>query len=320
VNPPDAATSPEACEQDATRIIRAHSKSFALASRLLSPKVRGAVVDLYAFCRRADDAVDCTQGAEPRTRLEALRRELDSIYAGERQTDPILAGFQAVARASALPQSYPSELLEGLRMDVSGHRYRSMDDLYRYCWCVAGTVGVMMCHVLGVDTPSARVPAAHLGIAMQLSNISRDVLEDWERERLYLPEELLEAHGASSLARHVGGPFPRAHREAVARAVVALVRQADRYYRSGDRGMVHLSWRSRLSVRTARFVYAAIGERLLGRRGDVLSGRVVVPRWHKLLLLLRAGVAAVAELPGASQFRAVPLHDTITFPDDVGRP
>ena len=139
-----------------------------------------------------------------------------------------------------------------------------------------------MCHVLGVDTPKARVPAAHLGMGMQLSNIARDVAEDWDRGRLYLPEELLAAHGAPGLAKHLGGSFPRDQGEAVGRAVVALLREADRFYRSGDTGMVHLSWRSRLSVRTARWVYAAIGDRLVRRHGDVLSGRVFVPKWQKV--------------------------------------
>ena len=317
---PTVVLAADASGRDAERIIQASSRSFSLASRLLSPKVRGRVVELYAYCRRADDAVDSTAGPEQRSRLDALRRELDGIYAGHRQSDPILCGFQSLVQATELPQEYPADLLDGLTMDVAGQRYQSMHELYRYCWCVAGTVGVMMCHVLGVDTPRARVPAAHLGIAMQLTNICRDVLEDWDRGRLYLPEELLAAHGATALGTALGGPFPREHGEAVARTVVVLLGDSDRFYRSGDAGMAHLAWRSRLSVRTARWVYAAIGERLLRRRGDVLSGRVVVPRWHKLALLLRAATVALVELPSSVRFRAVPLVDRIAFPGDVPLP
>ena len=96
-------------ERDASQIIQAHSKSFSLASRLLSPKVRRPVVNLYAYCRRADDAVDATSGAEQQKRLDALQRELDSIYGGARQQDPILAGFQALVETTSLPRTYPSD-------------------------------------------------------------------------------------------------------------------------------------------------------------------------------------------------------------------
>jgi phytoene synthase len=243
---------------DARRTARAviahHSKSFALASRLLGRSARDRAAVVYAWCRRADDAID-ERGAATRDELAGalagLAGDVDAVYRGA-ATEPVLAGFAEVVRSRAIPRSYPGELLAGLAMDATGVRYAAIDDVIGYAWRVAGVVGLMMCHVFGVAGDHALVPAAHLGIAMQLTNICRDVAEDWQRGRLYLPDDLLAAHGAGGLAGELGGALPASARPAIARARAELLALADRYYRSGDRGLAALPWRAALAGAAAR--------------------------------------------------------------------
>ena len=279
------------------QIIAFHSKSFALASRLLPADVRDAAVVVYAWCRRADDAVDMVSPEQGRARLAALRSELDAIYAGDPLDEEIPAAFAEVVRAREIPKRYPHELLEGLAMDVEETYYDSMPRLLLYCYRVAGVVGLMMCHVMGVRRDAATLHAAHLGAAMQLTNICRDVAEDWERGRLYLPADVLGQHGCEDLAQHLGGGFPEAARPGVAAATADLLDAADVYYRSGDRGMSALSVRCGFSVRTARRVYSAIGARVRAHGCDPLAGRAWVTQGAKLRMAARSAAASVASVP-----------------------
>jgi phytoene synthase len=248
-----------------------HSKSFALASRLLGRRVRDQTAVIYTWCRRADDAIDEAPAAGDET-IERLDAELVAAYAG-RARDPVLAAFGAVANERAIPLAYPRQLLAGMAMDVRGSTYVTVEDLIVYAWRVAGVVGLMMTHVFGIADEAALIPAAHLGIAMQLTNICRDVGEDARRGRDYLPAEL------------VGELGPLAAR----RALLVL---ADRYYRSADTGMTALPWRAALAVRAARNVYAAIGDRIT----DSLD-RAVVSRPAKLALVGRALGRAMLAAP-----------------------
>jgi 15-cis-phytoene synthase len=281
----------------ARQVLAAKSKSFAFASRLLPAGQRDRAAVVYAYCRRADDAVDLVPPGERAGAAARLRRELDALYRGGRTGDATLDAFAEVAVECRIPQHYPSELVAGLEMDARGERYATLEALLHYCYRVAGTVGLMMCHVLGLRDERALVPAVHLGLAMQLTNICRDVHEDWLLGRLYLPEAMLDAAGARNLAGELGGRFPVRARGAVATVVAELLRHAGRYYRSADAGMAALPWRASLAVRTARLVYAGIGDRLAARAFDVLSGRAVVSGPAKLVLAARAGAAALGELP-----------------------
>ncbi len=340
-------TQPPAAIARAT--ISHHSKSFALASALLGRRVRDQTAIVYTWCRRADDAVDAAS-SDPRTALAQLRLELDDVYS-QRAVDPVLAAFAEVVRDRAIPRCYPDELLAGMAMDVESTRYRTLDDLITYCWRVAGVVGLMMSHVFGVSTNSALPRAVHLGIAMQLTNICRDVVEDWERGRLYVPDAVLERHGAAGLRDQIvprrsdfdgfrsprraereacgisatGGnatkrndaigdgsaartdqnhcgevlsqPLPPQAVPAIGRAVEELLALADRYYRSGDRGIPALPWRAALAVRAARGVYSAIGDRIACSGFDVTAGRAVVPRGQKFAKVAGAVGGVLASAP-----------------------
>lgn len=295
-------------------IIRRHSASFALASLLLEPSTRGHAHALYAYCRRADDAIDLAPLGLAEGALARLRSELDAVYAGRALAEPIPAEFQRLVFERRIPREYPDALLEGFALDVSGASYATLPDLQRYCWCVAGSVGGMMCHVLGVRREQAVVRGVHLGMAMQLTNICRDVAEDWGRGRLYVPAELLPDWQPPP-----SWPPPPPTLRLLARAVERLLEEANGFYRSGDAGLADLPFRSRLAVATARRVYAGIGERLLRQGADVSAGRVIVPPHRKLWCVARAALdAARASLPGAAPRRpaAVPEH-VVRFPEHV---
>ncbi|MGA9520631.1 MAG: phytoene/squalene synthase family protein [Myxococcaceae bacterium] len=281
-------------------ILGARSKSFALASRLLSTEVRDEASVLYAWCRRADDAVDSPgEPGEKWAALERLDAELDAVFAGTPQQDPILGAFQSVVGGRDIPEHYPRELVAGMRMDVTGARYDSLEDLRLYCLRAAGTVGLMMSHVLGVSSPRASQHACDLGIAMQLTNICRDVHEDWSMGRLYVPLRLLAEAGAPDAGERLerGEPLGADLRAPFASVVIQLLEEADRYYASGDEGLPMLSLRSSFAIRTARNVYSAIGREVARRGCDVLEGRAVVPGHRKVALLVLALLATMAELP-----------------------
>lgn len=268
------------------RMLAAGSKSFVLATRLFPRARRDRIAAVYAWCRACDDRIDGVPAAEQGAQLDALRAELRAIYAGEQMDRPETRCFQAVVRECGIPERHPAALLEGFAMDVAGVRYETLDDLERYAHRVAGAVGLMLCHVLEVRDERAYPHAAALGVAMQLTNVCRDVAEDWALGRMYLPAAFLGPDAV--LLRAPRGPFPDAARPATARAVRRLLAVADAHYRTADAGLGYLDRRARIAVRTARLVYAAIGAEIARRRYDALAGRAVVPATTKLRLALGA--------------------------------
>jgi 15-cis-phytoene synthase len=274
---------------------------------------------LYTFCRRVDDAIDLCPPNRQAQALAELHVRLDSIYAEDAQPDIPWQAFADLTRAVALPRAYPDELLHGMQMDVEGHAYRNLDDLLAYCHRVAGVVGLMLCHVFGISRESALRNAAHLGIAMQITNICRDVAEDWERGRLYLPGTELERAGIGTLGDALGKPLPDSAAAPLSRVLESLLREADRFYRSADRGLSALPFRAALAVRAARHVYAAIGGRLRARHYDVRRGRAVVSATQKLGIVLYSACASLAEVPTRlvrSRSYQAPSR-VARFPEDV---
>jgi len=301
------------------RVLAEHSKSFALAGRLLPARVRAEAAAVYAWCRVGDDAVDQAPPETTRAACARARDDLARIYGGETMTDPVLRAFQQVVRERRIPRHYPEEMLAGFEMDAEERRYESLEDLLLYCYRVAGTVGLMMCHVMGVGDARALHPAARLGMAMQLTNICRDVLEDWERGRVYLPDEAVGAAAADELWARRGQPLPRERDAALRRAVKLLLDHAERLYRSGDEGLRWLSWRCALSARAARLTYSTIGS-VVARRGyDVWAGRAIVGRTGKLLQVARALALQVREAPPRLRrpVRASVPDGTLVFSPDL---
>jgi len=296
-----------------------HSKSFALAGQLLPEQQRRDAAVLYTYCRLADDSIDLAAPESQPAALEQLQRSLDSVYRGEAQPDVRLRAFQELVQRRRLPREYPEQLLHGMRMDTEGVVYQTLEELLLYCHRVAGVVGLMMCHVLGLSDRHALRNAAHLGIAMQLTNICRDVAEDFQRGRLYLPRQMLLEAGAPTLGEPLLGQLPQAARDGVTLVTRRLLREADRFYRSGDAGMLALPFRAAFSVRAARLIYAAIGGRIRRSDYDAYAMRAVVPSSHKFRLLLKAAALSVCELPRRF-LRArekASLESVLRFPDDI---
>jgi 15-cis-phytoene synthase len=279
-------------------VIERGSKSFAAAARLFDPQTRAGAYLLYAWCRHCDDRTDDQElgfdggrlaPSEARARLAELEEQTRSALRGETTADPVFAGLAAVVRRHEIPERHPLEHLAGFRMDVEGRTYRTLDDTLEYCYHVAGVVGVMMAHIMGVRDEPTLDRAADLGIAFQLTNICRDAVEDARNGRVYLPAELLAAAGVPTDA--LAAPEQRDGLAAVVRRILA---EADRYYASARLGISRLPFRSAWAVAAARAVYRDIGRLLLDRGAGAWNTRAATGRGRKLALVLLAGGAAAA--------------------------
>jgi phytoene synthase len=277
--------------------IREHSKSFYLSSLLLPERVRQAAWALYAFCRRADDAVD-ELGAHDQAlaRVEALHHRLDTVYRGDAamQQNPIDRAFAAIAARYQIPRALPEALLAGMEMDARGAIYDTDDDLLVYCFRVAATVGLMMTRIMGCSDELAYTRAADLGVAMQLTNIARDLGEDARRGRVYLPRTLCDQVGLDprqlASARRATPPMQEAVRRVLARA--------DQHYRAADQGVPLLPRACRFAIASSRHIYAAIGGAIARNGYDSIERRAYVPLGGKLLLVARS-LGAIFSTAGA---------------------
>ncbi len=271
-------------------LLRGGSRTFFLASLLLPPNVRNPATALYAFCRVADDAIDMTDACSRGAALGRLRERLDRAYQGR----PLpVAADRALAQAVAhfcIPRTLLDALLDGFEWDAQGRRYEDLPALHEYAARVAGTVGAMMATVMGVRAPDVAARACDLGVAMQLSNIARDVGEDARAGRLYLPLQWLREAGIepdSFLAR----PHSSA---ALGQVVHRLLGHADGLYARAAAGIAQLPLACRPGIGAARRLYAEIGHAAGRLDGDV-ARRATVSASRKAWLLAR--MAAVPERP-----------------------
>ncbi len=269
--------------------LRTGSKSFYLASCLLPARLRGPAAAIYAFCREADDLIDAPQAdAVVEDPVAQLRARLQRIYAGSPLYGPVDRGMAAVVRAYALPQGLFFALLEGFAWDRAGRTYDSLTDLEAYAARVAGSVGVLITLLMGERRPAVLARAADLGVAMQLTNIARDVGEDALNKRLYLPHRWLVQAGLSP-EEFLQAPQPSPQ---LAQVVQRLLAHADGLYRQADAGIAFLPRDCRWGIAAARSIYRQIGVRLQQRGPALLLQRTVVSRPRKLWLVLRSCLAS----------------------------
>lgn len=266
--------------------LRAGSKSFAAASRLLPARVRDAATILYAFCREADDAVDLHAGGVDA--VAELRARLDGIYAGTPRAFSTDRAMAHVVRVHALPRELLDALIEGFEWDAAGRRYATMGELQEYAARVAGTIGAMMSVLMGTRSASAVARACDLGVAMQLTNIARDVGEDARAGRLYLPLDALHAAGIDP-QRWLANPEISDGLRSVIRNVLGV---AESLYAKVDSGIAQLPLECRPGINAARLIYAEIGRVVASSNYDSVSRRAVVSNGRKVWLLGRAWVAA----------------------------
>lgn len=255
----------------APAVLARHGRSFHFAGQLLGEEQFRRSARLYAFCRWLDDLVDQGHPRLARRELARIRRQLTD---GASPAPPV-ADFLELAEQCRIPVRIALELIEGLAQDLEPVRIRNRSELLRYAYRVAGTVGLMMSHVLGARSLAAEPFAIDLGIAMQLTNIARDVAEDARADRRYLPATWIGAVEPAELLRQP---------ERVRAACNQLLALSERYYRSGLSGLAYLPFRARVSIGVAGRVYRRIGRRLRRKGCDPLAGRVVVPKWEKLAI------------------------------------
>ncbi|MDR7050106.1 phytoene synthase [Duganella sp. 3397] len=288
----------EALMEHATETIKVGSKSFAAAATLFPADVRRSVLMLYAWCRHCDDVVDGQElGFAPAAvapahdayaELAILEDQTRRAYAGEPMKEPAFAALQEVALGHAIAQQYAYDHLAGFAMDVHDARYETIDDTLRYCYHVAGVVGLMMSTIMGAKDAAVLDRACDLGLAFQLTNIARDIVADAQIGRCYLPAAWLREAGIppSELA------LPQ-HRAALATVAARLVDYAEPYYDSANQGIVALPLRSAWAIATARNVYRQIGVEVKARGAHAWDERVGTSKAAKLWLLAKGGVSAL---------------------------
>jgi 15-cis-phytoene synthase len=271
------------CEE----ILRAGSKSFYAASRLLPQRVRGPATIVYAFCRVADDAVDEAPPEGALEAVQALRSRLDRVYESRPDDHPIDRALSDVVAHYGLPRSAPDALLDGFLWDAQGRRYETLSDVLAYSARVASAVGVIMTWLMGPRSPGVLARACDLGAAMQLTNICRDVGDDARIGRIYLPLTWLRE---AKIDPEAWVQQPRFTPE-IAGVVSRLLREAEVLYQRADLGVAMLPRDCRPSIRAARLVYSDMGRVIANNGYDSVTTRAVVSTSRKIALLVRASLA-----------------------------
>ncbi|MFN3260773.1 MAG: 15-cis-phytoene synthase [Pikeienuella sp.] len=286
--------------------IRTGSHSFHAASKLLPPSVRDPALALYAFCRLADDAVDLRR--DKAAAVLRLRDRLELVYAGRPLDSPADRAFAAVVEDFAMPRALPEALLEGLAWDAMGRRCADLSALLDYSARVAAAVGVMMCVLMKVRDRHTLARAADLGLAMQLTNIARDVGEDAREGRLYLPLDWLADAGIDPEAFLAAPSATPALRSVVAR----LLKEAERLYLRADPGVQGLPLACRPGIFAAGRIYRGIGLKVAAAGFDSVTRRARTTKGEKLLWLAGAAArtAATAIMPRPATIFAAPAAET----------
>ncbi len=284
------------------------SKSFAAAARLFDPDTRAYAYMLYAWCRHCDDVIDEQELGFSRpeaardaalARLAALRYKTRRALAGEAD-EPVFIAIQRVVAERGLAEVNLFEHLDGFAMDVAGREYRHLNDTLSYCYHVAGVVGVMMANIMGVHDSATLDRACDLGIAFQLTNIARDVMEDAAAGRVYLPADWLREAGVPD-----GRVDDPEYRGAVYDVAERLLGVADRFYVSARHGIAYLPFRSAWAIALARYVYREIGSMVRRRGSEAWNERAKVSRRRKLYGVARS-LATIARSHAHGRLEEIP--------------
>ncbi|MEM9140001.1 MAG: phytoene/squalene synthase family protein, partial [Pseudomonadota bacterium] len=270
---------------------------------------------LYAFCRMADDSVDETADVlDAKVRAVAnLRERLDRAYTGQPANDPVERAFTQMVEATRMPRALPEALIEGFDWDAKELRYRTLSDVRAYSARVASAVGAMMAVLMGVRDRDALARACDLGVAMQLTNIARDIGEDAAEGRLYLPVNWFDEADIdidAFLASAKPGPE-------IASMAKRLLAEANRLYYRSESGIGALPPSCRPGIYAARYIYAGIGRHIRAAGFDSITRRARTGLSEKLGLLgLSLGAAATdMVMPRSPVIHAAPLEETAFLVD-----
>ncbi len=269
---------------DADRVLAAKGKSFYWARRLLGSKHASLATRLYRFCRYVDDLADEDQSAARSKRNIAALRE--ALVSGSTE-DAVIRDGLTLINDCQIDKRVVLDLIAGVWSDTEIVRMVDEAHLMQYCYQVAGTVGLMMCKVLNTDHPEAEPFAIDLGIAMQLTNICRDVQTDALVDRRYLPSALVNGLAPSELI----DPSEE-HKQLVQQAVACLLNLADEYYQSGEKGLSYLPFRARLAILVAARLYREIGQKLRRQQCEYWHQRIVVSKAKKFMLTVEVLLTA----------------------------
>jgi phytoene synthase len=269
--------------EEAARVTAQGSKSFYFATRFFPRRLAESAHAVYWFCRHTDDLVD--EAPDPATgsrQIEEWAMEVERALLQREARHPVLIAFLDAVERHGIPHDYPMELIEGMRMDARGTRYATFAELRVFCYRVASVVGLMMSHVIGFEEPALDY-ATDLGIAMQLTNILRDIREDWELRRVYLPSEEMARFGYS-----MEDLAARRKNDALRALLQFQVARARDYYTRALPGIALLRPEGRFAVQVAADVYREILTCIERSDYDVFGPRAVVPARTKYWLTARS--------------------------------
>ena len=270
-------------------VTRKYAKTFYMATRFLPYHKQRSIFAIYALCRYLDDLVDETEDliknekistAEIIERTELFKSQLISTYRGVEHENPILLAFSDVLNRFHISIEYPLTLLDGVTLDLTKNRYESFEELYDYSYKVASVVGLMTSEVFGYTDPKALNHAVELGIAMQLTNILRDIGEDLDRNRIYLPSEDLERFNITETEM-----FERKVTDKFIEMMLFQISRTRDYYESSDKGINMLNRDSRLPVKLARENYSRILDKIEQNKFEVFHSRAYLNSTEKFSIL-----------------------------------
>jgi phytoene synthase len=261
-----------------TRIARTRARNFYYSFLLLSREQRQAMCAIYAFMRYCDDISE-GEGASVEG-IERWRRDLTLALKGEYGENPLWPAFHDTVQRYKIPHEYFYEMIEGVSSDLQPKQLQTFDELYRYCYQVASVVGLTIIHIFGFESPDAIKLAEKCGIAFQLTNILRDVREDRENGRIYLPEDDIRKFGAD-LAQHD---------ERFVRLMSFEAQRAQAYYNESRPLIALVHARSRPSLWALIEIYRRLLTRIERSNFNVLEKRIRVPTWEKLSILASAAL------------------------------
>lgn len=277
----DSAASPEAAS-----VTRGSRSNFYYAFLFMPKARRRAIYNVYAYCRLIDDIVDGAESVENKERaLRDWRRELDQAFFDGHPDHPIAKGMQEAAERFGLRHEDALAVIDGCEMDLHKRRYETWEELEDYCYHVASAVGLLCIALFGCTEQRSRDYAVHLGLALQLTNILRDIGEDAERDRIYLPQEALAAHGLTDAELLAGTPSRGA-----AALVAEVAARARSEYQKAQAALTRADRRALLPAEIMSSIYLALLDEVEGQGLAVLrpGARIALPKKKKVSVAIGA--------------------------------
>jgi len=266
------------------RVARSRAKNFYYSFLLLSAQQRKAMCAIYAFMRYCDDLSD--EPGATREPIDRWRAEMEAALEGRFSGHPVWPAFHHTVRRFGIPHQYFREMVDGVASDLDPRRFDTFEQLYGYCYQVASVVGLTTIHIFGFDTRSALPLAEKCGVAFQLTNILRDIREDAERGRIYLPAEDLDRFGVSEDDLRSGN-----RTEAFLRLMRFEGQRARAYYDESQPLLDLIHQRSRSSLAALITIYSSLLDRIESSNYDVFARRVRLSTWEKSWIVMRCLVS-----------------------------